>query len=252
MTVTHNGLTISWLGYATARIAGDDTVVYTDPGRYGTLTGDWESEYGGASHPSGDAYTARDGDVVVVTHDHHYDSDGVRRVADEDATILVYEAVDADRIDRDVESPEALPYDVRRVSYGDTLSVNGVDVDVVPAYNQPDGPWGGDDGEEPLHPKGFGCGFVVTVEDTPCFWTGDSDVIEEHRDLDVSAFLPSISQSFTMNRHDAADLAETLDPALVVPIHYNTFEALRSDSKAFAGDVASRSIPVALDERGLQ
>lgn len=54
-----------------------------------------------------------------------------------------------------------------------------------------------------------------------------------------------------MNRHGAADLAETLDPDLVVPIHYNTFDALRADSGAFAADVAKRGIPVALDENGL-
>ncbi|MFB6217579.1 MAG: MBL fold metallo-hydrolase, partial [Halobacteriaceae archaeon] len=105
MTVRHDGLAVTWLGYATARIAGDATV-YTDPGRYGTLDGTWAERYGGADHPSGPAYDRGDGDVVVVTHDHHYDSEGVGRVADEDATVVVYEAVDADRVDRDVEPPE--------------------------------------------------------------------------------------------------------------------------------------------------
>jgi len=64
--------------------------------------------------------------------------------------------------------------------------------------------------------------------------------------------MPSISRHFTMNRHGAADLAETLDPDLVVPIHYNTFDMLRADSGAFAADVAKRGVPVALDERGMR
>ncbi|MEY7851815.1 MBL fold metallo-hydrolase [Natrarchaeobius sp. A-rgal3] len=251
MTVTHDGLEISWLGYATARIEADDgTVVYTDPGRYGTLDGTWAEQYGDAPHPSGDAYDARDGDLVVVTHDHHYDSDGVERVASEDATVVVYEEVSAESVvdgGRDVVEPESLPYDVRRIGYGDELTVDGVGVRAVPAYNHPDGP-NATDGE-PLHPKGLGCGFVLTVDDVPCFWTGDSDVVEEHADLDVSLFLPSISQNYTMDRHGAADLAEDLEPDLVVPIHYNTFPNLEADSKAFAGDVASRGIPVVLDER---
>ena len=252
MTVTHEGLTVSWLGYATARLeAPDGTVVYTDPGRYGTLDGTWDEQYGNAPHPSGEPYEAQDGDLVVVTHDHHYDDTGIERVAADDATVVVYEAVSAEQIvdgGRDVVAPETLPYEVRRVGYGDELTAAGVDVEVVPAYNHADGP--NAPGGEPIHPEGLGCGFVLTIDGVPCFWTGDTDVIDAHADLagGVSLFMPSIAQNFTMDRHGAAELAETLEPELVLPIHYNTFPDLEADSKAFAGDVASRGIPVVLDE----
>ena len=252
MTVRHDGLTVDWLGYATIRIeAPDGPVVYVDPGRYGSLTGEWESEYGGADHPRGGAYDARDGDLVVVTHDHHYDDDGVRRVAADDATVLVYESVSAEGVaensGRDVAEPEELDYDVRRVAYGDDLDVAGVGVEVVPAYNHEDGPRADEDGNV-AHPRGFGCGYLLTVDGIACLWPGDSDVVEEQTDLDVSLLLPSIAQSYTMDRHDAADFAETLGPDLVLPVHYNTFPALEADSDAFAAAVAERAIPVVLDE----
>jgi L-ascorbate metabolism protein UlaG (beta-lactamase superfamily) len=250
MTVRHDGLDFDWLGYATLRIAGDDAVVYTDPGRYGTLDGTWHQQYGGFDHPTPDAYDAQDGDLVVVTHDHHYDSDGVRRVANDDATVLVYEEVDAERITdggRDVEPPEELPCDVRRVGYGDELAAAGVDVEVVPAYNREDGPRADEEGNV-THPYGFGCGFLLSVDGVPCFWPGDSDVIDEHEGLDASLLAPSIARSFTMDRHDAAGLAADLDPDLVLPIHYNTFPDLASDSGAFASDVAKHGVPVVLDE----
>jgi L-ascorbate metabolism protein UlaG (beta-lactamase superfamily) len=242
-------LRASWLGYATLRLESEDAVVYTDPGRYGVLTGEWQPAHGRADvpHPRGPAYDARDGDLVVVTHDHHYDADGIRRVAADDATILVYEAVDASRIGRAIEPVHDLPIDVRRVAYGDSLAVGSVDVEVVPAYNHADGANVTDSGE-PIHPEGFGCGYRLTVDDTPCFYPGDSDVIPAHDALDVSLFAPPIGRSFTMDRHEAADLAAELDPDLVVPIHYNTFEELRADSRSFAADVASQSILVALDE----
>ncbi len=249
--VRYGGLTVDWLGYATARIEGTDAVVYTDPGRYGTLEGTWNERYGGTDHPSGGAYDARDADVVLVTHDHHYDDDGVERVASDDATVVVYEAVSADGVDensgRDVREPKELPYDVRRVAYGDELTVGGVEIEVVPAYNRTDGPRADESGAVP-HPLGFGCGFRFAVDGTPCFWPGDSDVVAEHDGLDISILMPSIAESFTMDRHDAADLAEDLAPDLVLPIHYNTFPGLESDSGAFAADVAKRGIPVVLDE----
>lgn len=50
-----------------------------------------------------------------------------------------------------------------------------------------------------------------------------------------------------MNQREAAGLAGVLDPELVVPIHYETFERLDADSRAFAAGVAEKDVPVALD-----
>jgi L-ascorbate metabolism protein UlaG (beta-lactamase superfamily) len=250
MTVRHGDVTVEWLGYATARIERPDgTVVYTDPGRYGCLTGEWSADGEGAAdaHPPARDYDARDGDLVVVTHDHHYDSDGIRRVAREDATVVVYDAVHPPGIDRDVAPLSELPQEVVRVDDETDTLLEDVVVRSVPAYNHPDGP-NTDASGEPLHPEGFGCGYLLTLGDTTVFWPGDSDVLEGHAALDVDVFLPPIG-NFTMDRQDAAVLAADLDPGLVVPIHYNTFAALEADSAAFAVDVAKRGVPVALDER---
>jgi L-ascorbate metabolism protein UlaG (beta-lactamase superfamily) len=51
-----------------------------------------------------------------------------------------------------------------------------------------------------------------------------------------------------MDRTEAAGLAVALEPDLVVPVHYGTFDAIETDSRAFAADVASAGVPVALDE----
>lgn len=244
MTIRHDGLSITWQGYATVRIESNDHSVYLDPGRYGVLSGEWD---GDVPHPPGTDYDARDGDIVCVTHDHHYDPDGISRVAKPDATIVLYDGVDPERIDRDVPGIDELPGEVVRIGEREQRAVDGVEIETLPAYNHPDGP--NTSGGEPIHPEGFGCGYLLDVEGTRLFWPGDSDVLDEHEELDVSVFMPSISRSFTMDRHGAANLAESLDPNLVLPIHYNTFEALEADSAAFAADVAGRGIPVVLDER---
>jgi L-ascorbate metabolism protein UlaG (beta-lactamase superfamily) len=251
MTIRHDGLRVRWLGYATARIDGHDTVVYTDPGRYGVLTGEWQAPKGvDTRHPAGPAYDARDGDLVLVTHDHHYDPDGVRRVAAPDATLVVYEGVDAERAGRP-PSPESLSeaegYDLLRIGADETIEAAGVPVRSLPAYNDPDGPYARPDGSV-VHPEGFGVGYRFEVGGVPVFWPGDSDVLARHSSLDVSLFLANISGSVCMDRHDAADLAERLDPDLVCPIHYDTQAFLATESQAFAADVASRGIPVVLDE----
>ena len=226
----HKGLTLDWLGYATLRLEAAGTVVYLDPGRYGVL----------------DDYDGDDGDLVCISHDHHYDTDAVRRVAAEDATLVVFEGINTHRIDRDVERPADLPYDRRTVDAEADIAVGDAIVRTTAAYNEPDGPHVRPSGE-PYHPKGLGCGFHVTLDGTSVYWPGDTDVLAGHEHLDVDVFCPPIGGTFTMDRHEAADLAEAMDPDVVVPIHYDTFPEIEADAEAFAADLRSRGIDVVLD-----
>ena len=229
--VTHGGISVSWLGYATVRLEAGDTVVYMDPGRYGVL----------------DGYEGGDGDVVCLTHDHHYDTDGIRTVAAPEATVVAFEGINTHRIDRDVERLADLPYEVRTVGSEADIAVDDAIVRTTPAYNEPGGPYTKENGE-PYHPEGLGCGFHITLGGVSVYWPGDTDVLDGHERLSVDVFFPPIGGSFTMDRHDAADLAAALDPELVVPIHYDTFEALEADAEAFATDLTERGIDVVLDE----
>ncbi|MBO4249420.1 MBL fold metallo-hydrolase [Halomicrobium sp. IBSBa] len=248
MTVRHDGLAVEWLGYATIRLAGEETVVYFDPGRYGVLTGEWEPDEEGLNHPPGRDYRPEDGDVICVSHVHHYDPDGIERVASEDATVVAFEGIDGQDRERGLAPITELPYELRTVDATTSLSVDGVSVWSTPAHNEPDGPHTRPDGT-PYHPEGFGCGFLVDVEGTRAFWPGDTDVLPGHRSVDVSLFCPPIGQRFTMDRHEAAGLAATIEPNLVMPVHYNTFSTLATDSRAFAADVAAAGVPVVLDEQ---
>lgn len=244
MTVQYGTVSIEWLGYATARVTTTDgPVVYTDPGRYGVL----------------DDYWARDGDVVVVTHGHHYDPAGIRSVAATDATILLAEAVDPSGVDRQVEGLESLAadYDVVRVDDTAQVGVEASDrmvtVWTVAAHNDPEGPCADADGAVP-HPPGSGCGFLLSIDDHTVFWPGDGDALDAYAELEVDVFLANIGGGGVVaDRHAAAVLANRMGPGLVVPIHYetggqDTDNRLSADGEAFAADVASRSIPVALDE----
>ncbi|APX96354.1 MBL fold metallo-hydrolase [Natronorubrum daqingense] len=234
MTVRFGAVTVDWYGLATIRLEGrTGTVIYIDPGpeAYGTLEG----------------HEPNDGDLVLVSHDHHYDSDSIRRVAHENAIVVVHESIDATELDRPVEQPEELPYEVERVRADESFILGPLDLFTTPAYNAPDGPHVDERGD-PYHPEGRGCGFAVTVDGVTAFWPGDTDALESHETMDVDLFMPPVGGTFTMDRHDAAALAETLEPDLVLPVHYDTFEAIEVDADAFVVDVANRGVPVVLDD----
>ena len=224
--IEHDGVTLSWLGGATVRIAADGTVVYVDPDARGI----------------GD----HDADVVCVTHGHHYDPDGIDAVARPDATVVAFEGIDTRRIDRDVERFADLPYGVRTVDAEADIAVDGAIVRTTAAYNDPEGPHVRANGD-PYHPKGRGCGFHVTLSGVSVYCPGDTDVLEGHEHLSVDVFCPPIEGTRTMDRHEAADLAAALDPDLVVPTRFGTPGAVDAEAEAFVADLAERGVDVRLD-----
>ncbi|ELY61760.1 MBL fold metallo-hydrolase [Natronolimnohabitans innermongolicus] len=220
MSVTYEGSTFERPGHASKRLeTADGTVVYVDP---------WSEVID--DEPS-------DGDVVFVTHDDfdHYDPDAIDAVAGDDATIAVFEAVDTSDLERDVVD---LPLE------GET-TVAGIDVRTVPAYNDPEGDHVDDDGE-PFHAEGEVIGLHLTIDGLSIFVPSDTDFLEHHESITADVFVPPIGGHYTMDRAEAADFARSVDPDLVLPEHYDTFEAIETDAEAFAEELEAEGIRVEL------
>ena len=211
MPVTHRGLQFERPGHASVRIETDDgTVIYIDP---------WRQVLDGAP---GDA------DIVFSTHDDmdHYDADAIEAVAGPDTTIVAYERIDTSDLD----------HDVTPLSMGETRNIDGIEVRTVPAYNDPDGDHVDDSGD-PFHAEGEVIGLLLTIDDVTIYFPSDTDFLEEHTDIRADVFLPPIGGHFTMDRHEAARFTESVNPELVLPLHYDTFEQIETDAEAFAADV---------------
>lgn len=97
----------------------------------------------------------------------------------------------------------------------------------------PDGTYGGNP-----------AGFLFYIEDKKIYHACDTGLFydmkligEEKVDL---AILP-IGDNFTMGPDDALRAVKLLEPAQVVPIHYNTFEVIKQDPHAWARRVESET-----------
>lgn len=220
MSVQYDTVTFDRLGHASVRIETDDgLVVYVDPW-CDVVTGE-----------------PQDGDVVFVTHDDfdHYDPAGIEAVARPDAAVVAYEAIDTDDLDREVTP----------LAYGGSLTVAGIAVQAVPAYNRADGDHVDEDGA-PFHAEREVIGLVLTVDEVTVYYPSDTDFLPAHTHIHADVFLPPIGGHYTMDRHEAADFAESIDPALVLPVHYDTFDAIETDAEAFAREVETRGPAVEL------
>lgn len=218
MPVTYGDLTFDRLGHATIRLeTGDGRVMYIDP---------WHQAFATAPH---------DGDIVIVTHDDtdHYDPTGIEAVAGQDATVAAFEAIDTRELDHDVVP---LPFD------GST-TVDGLAVESIPAYNDPEGDHVDDEGE-PFHAEGEVIGVILSIGATTVYYASDTDFLAHHKAIQVDLFIPPIGGHYTMDRHEAAAFAVSVEPDLVLPVHYDSFPEIETDVDAFVDELAAAEIRV--------
>lgn len=180
---------IHWLGHDAVRIEGPPTV-YFDP-----------YELSGESPEA---------DVIFISHDHydHCSPEDVSKIQKEDTTIVTIAAA-ADKLEGNI----------RIVEPGDAITVRGIDVEAVPAYNVNKFRSPG----EPFHPKEAGhVGFVITLDGQRIYHAGDTDHIPEMADLQEKAIdiaLLPVSGTYVMTVDEAVEAAKAIQPKVVIPMH---------------------------------
>ena len=197
-----------WLGHDSFRLDGP-SVIYFDP---------WKL--------SGELPVA---DLVLVSHEHHdhCSPKDVARISGPD-TVVVAAAKAAERL------PGA-----KAVRPGDRLAVAGVEIEAVRAYNVNKFRSPG----VPFHPpEAEHVGFVVTVDGARIYHTGDSDHIPEMAEIECDVALLPVSGKYVMTVEEAAEAARTLNPQIVVPMHYGSGIGTADDGQRLAelydGEVA--------------
>ena len=157
-------------------------------------------------------------DVVFITHAHfdHFNQDDLKKVVRSSTKIVA---------PRDVA--QELSGDVTPVAPGDSLDVEGIKVQAVPAYNVVEE-------RQENHPRANNwVGYILNLGDNAYFHAGDTDHVPELDEVRANvAFLP-IGGTYTMTAQEAAELAKSISPQLAVPMHYGFVVGTPSDAEAF-------------------
>lgn len=177
---------IHWLGHDSFRIDGKSVVVYIDP------------------------YRLKEGpkaDLILVTHEHsdHASPGDVEKIRKE-STVIVAPAAAAAK----------LSGEIRTVKPGDEITVKGVAIRAVPAYNLTKFRSPG----VPYHPREAGhVGYVLTVDGVAIYHAGDTDHIPEMTGLAPDVALLPVSGTYVMTAEEAAAAAAAIRPKVAVPMH---------------------------------
>jgi L-ascorbate metabolism protein UlaG (beta-lactamase superfamily) len=108
------------------------------------------------------------------------------------------------------------------------------------------------DGDEEGKYTSVANGFWIDLKGKRFYYSGDTALLMEMQLLrgrvDV-AVLP-IGDNFTMGPEDAARAVEFIEPRVVIPVHYNTWDLIAQDPHAFRERVGAAAEVVVLEPGG--
>lgn len=107
---------------------------------------------------------------------------------------------------------------------------------------------GDDEGRYPSTPNGF----WLDLGGKRLYHSGDTALIMDMQLLRgrVDVALLPIGDNFTMGPDDALRAVEFIEPRVVIPMHYNTWDLIAQDPRAFRAQVGARAEVVILEPGG--
>ncbi len=167
----------------------------------------------------------KDADVILITHEHsdHYSPNDMKKVAGSDALLIMPESMKS----KESEASKI----VSRIEYvkpSESKTIEGLQLETVPAYNI----------NKQFHPKSNGwVGYVLNVDGTRIYIAGDMDATEEAKAVKCDIALVPVGGTYTMTANEAADLINTMQPKIAIPVHYGSVVGSDADAQEFAKNV---------------
>lgn len=160
-----------------------------------------------------------DADFIFCTHTHHdhlsvFD---IQRISKKSTIIIVpkdgLEKVKNLEVKKIITVEPEVDYDIEKLKFS-----------TVRAYNI----------SKKFHPKENNwVGYVINFDETKYYFAGDTDFTPEMKKVSADvAFLP-VGGTYTMNRQEAAEAANTIKPKIVVPMHFGHIVGTKKDGEKF-------------------
>lgn len=230
------GATITWLGHATFLVKSPtDKKIVIDP---------WLKGNPKCPQAYQDLHEA---DIILITHGHFDHMGSAVELAQKSGAVVISNfEIGSYLSQKGVKNTIGM-------NKGGTVSVGDIKVAMVHADHSSG--ITADDGTTVY--GGEAAGFVVTLENgLTLYHAGDTNVFSDmtiiHELYAPEVAMLPIGGHFTMSPKEAAYAVKLLQPKMVIPMHYGTFEALTGTPQALGDLLAGQSVEVMALEPGGQ
>lgn len=184
---------IKWLGHASFKISGSKTI-YIDP---------WKIRESDKA------------DLILITHSHfdHFSPKDIHKIQAKE-TVVVGPMESLGNIK--AKTHETLP--------GKSFEKAGIKIETFRSFNK----------NKTFHPKiNKWLSYRFTMDDRSVFHTGDSDLIDDFKEIKTDLLLVPVSGHYVMDENEAALLANTIKPQLAIPMHWGDIIGELSQAEKF-------------------
>lgn len=194
---------ISLIAQSAIRIIDDNgNIIYFDPFK---LEGNYQN----------------DADYIFITHSHydHFSEEDIIDIKKENTKIIVPDDLYEKTIKLGFDEANIL-----LVEPNHDYEIDEIKFQTIPAYNI----------NKNFHKREYNwVGYIVLIDGKKMYIAGDTDCIDEAKNIDVDiAFIP-VGGTYTMNYLEAVELVKEMKPKLAIPIHYKTIVGSLEDAIKF-------------------
>jgi L-ascorbate metabolism protein UlaG (beta-lactamase superfamily) len=215
----YKGIKIKWLGHDSFSIV-DNIKIITDPYKI-TLQ--------------------EKADLILISHNHfdHLSVDDLKNISTDDTTIVAANEC--------IDMLKGFTFKEKiGISPGEEKTVRGIKIKATRAYNvdkiNPET-------KKPFHPKEDNkIGFLIELNGTTIYHTGDTDLIPEMSDLKPDIALVPVSGTYVMTANEAAKAVEKIKPKIVIPMHFGTIVGSEQDAQDFKQLIKSCEVQILTKE----
>ena len=192
---------IEVLCHSSIRIEGENKIIYIDPYRI--------------------KEEKNDADIIFITHSHydHFSEEDILNVKSDNTRIVVT----TDLLEKTLELGFK-EEDITVVNQNNLYTILDIAVNTIPAYNI----------NKQFHLKESNwVGYILTIEGKSIYVAGDTDINEENKNVKCDIALLPVGGTYTTNYEEAAELANLINPELVIPMHYGEIVGEKEDAIKF-------------------
>ena len=162
-----------------------------------------------------------DADYIFITHSHydHFSIQDILKVAKIDTIFVSIQDTKSS-----LELMGIPEEQIIIVEPNNKYELDNIKFETVHSYNI----------NKKFHPKeNKWVGYIIELNETKYYIAGDTDNIEEIQNIKCDIALLPIGGTYTMNSKEAAELANKIDTAIVIPTHYGEIVGTEEDLGEF-------------------